>query len=53
MAYYSRYATGKKGCCPWSLVATTGHILALKLTASLRLMIENFFSRVEYSLDFP
>jgi hypothetical protein len=28
----------EEGCCPWSLVATTSHIIALKLTASLRLM---------------
>jgi hypothetical protein len=33
----------KEGCCHWSLVATTGHILALKLTASLRLVIESLF----------
>jgi hypothetical protein len=33
----------KEGCCPWSLVATTSHILALKLTTSLRLMIESTF----------
>jgi hypothetical protein len=33
----------KEGCCPWSLIATTSHILTLKLTASLRLMIESLF----------
>jgi hypothetical protein len=33
----------KEECCPWSLIATTGHILALKLAASLRLMIESLF----------
>jgi hypothetical protein len=33
----------KEGCCPWSLVATTCHIQALKLTASLRLMIKSLF----------
>jgi hypothetical protein len=33
----------KEGCCPWSLVATTSHILTLKLNASLRLMIKSFF----------
>jgi hypothetical protein len=33
----------KEGCCPWSLIATVSHILALKLTASLRLMIESIF----------
>jgi hypothetical protein len=33
----------KEECCPWSLIATTGQILALKLTASLRLVIESLF----------
>jgi hypothetical protein len=33
----------KEECCPWSLIATTSHILALKLTASIRLMIESLF----------
>jgi hypothetical protein len=33
----------KEGCCAWSLIATTCHILALKLTASLRLVIESLF----------
>jgi hypothetical protein len=37
MAYYSRCTTRKKGCCPWSHVATTSHILSLTLTASLRM----------------
>jgi hypothetical protein len=36
----------KEECCTWSLVATTSHILALKLTASLRLMIGSLFSFV-------
>jgi hypothetical protein len=29
----------KEWCCPWSLIATTSHILALKLSSSRRLMI--------------
>jgi hypothetical protein len=33
----------KEWCCPWSLIATISHILALKLTASLRLMFESIF----------
>jgi hypothetical protein len=33
----------KEECCPWSLVATIDHILALKLTASLKLVIESLF----------
>jgi hypothetical protein len=33
----------KEECCPRSLVATTGHILTLKLTASLKLVIESLF----------
>jgi hypothetical protein len=37
---------------PWSLVATTSHILALKLTTSRRLMIRSLSSLFEYSLDF-
>jgi hypothetical protein len=36
----------KEECCTWSLVATTSCILALKLTASLRLMIGSLFSFV-------
>jgi hypothetical protein len=31
----------KDECCAWSLVAITSHILALKLTASLRLLIRS------------
>jgi hypothetical protein len=31
----------KEGCCPWSLVAIISHILAIKLTASLRMMIRS------------
>jgi hypothetical protein len=31
----------KEGCCAWSFVATTSHILTLKLIASLRLLIRN------------
>jgi hypothetical protein len=31
----------KGGCLPWSLIATTSHILALKLTALLRLVSES------------
>jgi hypothetical protein len=31
----------KGECCAWSLVATTSHILALKLTASLTLLIRS------------
>jgi hypothetical protein len=32
----------RKGeCCAWSLIATTSRILALKLTASLRLLIRS------------
>jgi hypothetical protein len=33
----------KEGCCPWCLVAITSHILTLKLTTSLRLIIESLF----------
>jgi hypothetical protein len=36
----------KEECCTWSLVATTNRILALKLTASLRLMIGSLSSFV-------
>jgi hypothetical protein len=43
----------KEGCFHWSLVATTSHILALKLTASRRLMIGSLSSLFEFSLDFP
>jgi hypothetical protein len=43
----------KEACCPWSLVATISHILALKLTASLRLMIESLSLLFESSLNFP
>jgi hypothetical protein len=32
----------KEECCAWSLVATISHILALKLTASLRLLVRSF-----------
>jgi hypothetical protein len=42
----------KEECRIWSLIATTSHIIALKLTASRRLIIESFFPRVQYSLDF-
>jgi hypothetical protein len=34
----------KEVCCPWSTVATISHILALKLTASLRLMSRSITS---------
>jgi hypothetical protein len=37
---------------PWSLVVTTSHILALKLTSSQRLLIGNLSSLFEYLLDF-
>jgi hypothetical protein len=43
----------KEGCYPWSLVATTSHILALKFTASRRLMIGSLSPLFESSLDFP
>jgi hypothetical protein len=43
----------KEGCYPWSLVATTSHILALKLTASRKLMIRSLSPLFESSLDFP
>jgi hypothetical protein len=43
----------KEECRIWSLVATTNHIIALKLTASWGLIIESLFSHVQYSLDFP
>jgi hypothetical protein len=33
----------KEGCCAWSLVAITSRILALKLTASLRVLIKSLF----------
>jgi hypothetical protein len=36
----------KEECCTWSLIATTSHILALKLTSSLRLMIGSLSSFV-------
>jgi hypothetical protein len=36
----------KEECCTWSLVATISHILALKLTTSLRLMIRSLSSFV-------
>jgi hypothetical protein len=52
MAYYSRYATEKKGCCPWSRIAITSHILALKLTASQRLILRSLSLLLESSLDF-
>jgi hypothetical protein len=41
----------KEGCCPWSLVATTSHILTLKLPASQRLMIGSLSSLFESLLD--
>jgi hypothetical protein len=43
----------KEGCFPWSLVTTTSHILALKLTVSRRLMIGSLSPLFESSLDFP
>jgi hypothetical protein len=36
----------KKECCTWSLIATTSRILALKLTALVRLMIRSLSSFV-------
>jgi hypothetical protein len=43
----------KEGCCPWSLVATTSHIIALKITTSRRLMIRSLSPLFESLLDFP
>jgi hypothetical protein len=37
----------------WSLVITISHILALKITVSLRLMIGNLSSLFKSMLDFP
>jgi hypothetical protein len=34
----------KEGCCPWSLVAITSCILAIKLTASIRLISRSLSS---------
>jgi hypothetical protein len=41
----------KKGCCPWSLIATTSHILALKRTAARRLMIRSLSSLFKSLFD--
>jgi hypothetical protein len=43
----------KEGCCPWSLVATTSHVLALKVIASRRLIIGSLSPLFESSLVFP
>jgi hypothetical protein len=43
----------KEECRTWCLIATISHILALKLTASLRLMIRSHFSLFESLLEFP